>query len=91
MKITSNKNKQLYLIRRFLYGLMSEVEEISFFEKIRTDEKFRRLAAAEVILCKNYAIEQRRNQQFVQELKKIDAGCFPFSQQGDDKIESDIQ
>lgn len=54
MKSGNNNREQLRLIRRFLYGLMNEIEENSFFEKIKIDKDFRRLAVSEAVLCKNY-------------------------------------
>ena len=78
MKKANNKREQLRLIRRYLHGLMNDVEERSFFDKIKIDESLRRLAAAEVLLCKNYEFEQRRNEYFVEELRKIDSGSLSF-------------
>ena len=60
MKSGNNNREQLRLIRRFLYGLMNEIEENSFFEKVKIDENLRRLAVSEAVLCKNYNLEQRR-------------------------------
>jgi hypothetical protein len=59
MKSGNNNREQLRLIRRFLYGLMNEIEENSFFEKIKIDENLRRLALSEAVLSKNYNLEQR--------------------------------
>ena len=90
MKSGNNNREQLRLIRRFLYGLMNEIEENSFFEKIKIDKDFRRLAVSEAVLYKNYNLEQRRNKVFVEELRKIDADCLPLSSEWDNKAETDI-
>ena len=90
MKSGNNNREQLRLIRRFLYGLMNEIEENSFFEKIKIDENLRRLALSEAVLGKNYNLEQRRNKVFVEELRKIDADCLPLSSEWDNKAETDI-
>jgi len=90
MKSGNNNREQLRLIRRFLYGLMNEIEENSFFEKIKIDENLRRLALSEAVLCKNYNLEQRRNKVFVEELRKIDADCLLLSSEWDNKAETDI-
>jgi hypothetical protein len=70
MKKANNKREQLRLIRKYLHGLMNDVEEQSFFDMFKIDESLRRLAAAEVVLCKNYEFEQRRNEFLVKELQK---------------------
>ena len=89
MKKANNKREQLRLIRKYLHGLMNDVEERSFFDKIKIDESFRRLAAAEVVLCKNYESEQRRNELFVEELRKIDSGSLSFCKNRDRITETD--
>lgn len=91
MKKANNKREQLRLIRKYLHGLMSDVEERSFFDKIKTDESLRRLAAAEVVLCKNYEFEQRRNELFVEELQKIATGSLSFDSNRDIATETDIK
>ena len=91
MKKANNKREQLRLIRKYLHGLMNDVEERSFFDKIKIDESLRRLAAAEVVLCKNYAIEQKRNEHFVEELKKIGSGSLSFCGNRDIITETDIK
>ena len=91
MKSKNSNKEQLRLIRRFLYGLMNEIEEKSFFEKIKIDEKLRKLAISEVVLCKNYNIEQMHNKVFVEELRKIDADCLPLSSVWDNNTETDIK
>ena len=68
---------------------MNDVEERSFFDKIKIDESLRRLAAAEVVLCKNYESEQRRNELFVEELRKIDSGSLSFCKNRDRITETD--
>ena len=89
MKSGNNNREQLRLIRRFLYGLMNEIEENSFFEKIKIDKDFRRLAVSEAVLCKNYESEQRRNELFVEELRKIDSGSLSFCKNRDIITETD--
>ena len=91
MKSGNNNREQLRLIRRFLYGLMNEIEENSFFEKVKIDENLRRLAVSEAVLCKNYNLEQRRNKIFVEELRKIDAESLPLSSVWDNNTETDIK
>ena len=91
MKKANNKREQLRLIRKYLHGLMNDVEERSFFDKIKIDESLRRLAAAEVVLCKNYEIEQRRNELFVEELQKIATGSLSFDSNRDIATETDIK
>ena len=70
---------------------MNDVEERSFFDKIKIDESLRRLAATEVVLCKNYEFEQRSNELFVEELKKISSGSLSFDSNRDIAIETDIK
>ena len=89
MKKENNKREQLRLIRKYLHGLMNDVEERSFFDKIKIDESLLRLAAAEVVLCKNYESEQRRNELFVEELRKIDSGSLSFCKNRDRITETD--
>ena len=89
MKKANNKREQLRLIRKYLHGLMNDVEERSFFDKIKIDEGLRRIAATEVVLCKNYAIEQKRNEHFVEELKKIGSGSLSFCKNRDIITETD--
>lgn len=91
MKKEFKDREQLRLIRRYLRGLMNDVEEKSFFEKIKIDEGLRRIAATEVVLCKNYAIEQKRNEHFVEELKKIGSGSLSFCGNRDIITETDIK
>jgi hypothetical protein len=68
---------------------MNEIEENSFFEKIKIDENLRRLALSEAVLCKNYNLEQRRNKVFVEELRKIDSGSLSFCKNRDIITETD--
>ena len=89
MKKANNKREQLRLIRKYLHGLMNDVEERSFFDKIKIDESLRRLATAEVVLCKNYESEQRRNELFVEELRKIDSDSLSFCKNRDIITETD--
>lgn len=91
MKKAYNKREQLRLIRKYLHGLMNDVEERSFFDKIKIDDSLRRLSAAEVVLCKNYEFEQRRNELFVEELKKIAFGSLSFDSNRDIATETDIK
>ena len=72
---------------------MNDVEERSFFDMIKIDESLRMLAAAEVVLCKNYEFEQRRNELFVEELQKIASGSLSFDSNRDIAIaiETDIK
>lgn len=57
-------------VKRFLYGLMNEVEEQLFLKRLKHDPILRRLAASEALLSKNYAIQQRLNKQILDEFKK---------------------
>ena len=93
MKKANNKREQLRLIRKYLHGLMNDVEERSFFDMIKIDESLRMLAAAEVVLCKNYEFEQRRNELFVKKLQKIATGSLSFDSNRDIAIaiETDIK
>ena len=70
---------------------MNDVEERSFFDMIKIDESLRRLAATEVVLCKNYEFEQRSNELFVEELKKISSGSLSFDSNRDIATETDIK
>ena len=72
---------------------MNDVEERSFFDMIKIDESLRMLAAAEVVLCKNYEFEQRHNELFVEELQKIATGSLSFDSNRDIAIaiETDIK
>lgn len=85
MKIKLNKNaERLNVIRRYLCGRMSDVEEKSFFEQIKTDLELRRQAAAEALLCKNYIIAQNvENEKIVDCLKKMNDFCLPFEENRD--------
>lgn len=89
MKKKNHKRDQLRLIREYLHGLMSDAEEQSFFDKIKADKSLRRLAAAEVALCKNYEFEQRCNEHFVEELKNIDSCSLSFCVNRDIITETD--
>ena len=89
MKSGNNNREQLRLIRRFLYGLMNEIEENSFFEKIKIDEKLRELAVSEVVLCKNYGMEQIHNKELVEELRKTEAGSLLLCPEWDSNTETD--
>ena len=93
MKKANNKREQLRLIRKYLHGLMNDVEERSFFDMIKIDESLRMLAAAEVVLCKNYEFEQRRNELFVEELQKVATESLSFDSNRDIAIaiETDIK
>ena len=93
MKKANNKREQLRLIRKYLHGLMNDVEERSFFDMIKIDDSLRRGAADEVVLCKNYEFEQRRNELFVEELQKIASGSLSFDRNRDIAIaiETDIK
>lgn len=91
MEKVNHKREQLRLIRKYLHGLMNDVEERSFFDKIKIDESLRRLAATEVVLCKNYEFEQRSNELFVEELKKISSGSLSFDSNRDIATETDIK
>ena len=91
MKKANNKREQLRLIMKYLHGLMNDVEEQSFFDRLKIDESFRKLAAAEVVLCKNYEFEQRRNELFVEELQKIASGSLSFDSNWDITTETDIK
>ena len=89
MKSKNSNKEQLRLIRRFLYGLMNEIEENSFFEKIKIDEKLRELAVSEVVLYKNYSMEQIHNKELVEELRKTEAGSLLLCPEWDNKTETD--
>lgn len=89
MKKKNHKREQLRLIKEYLHGLMSDAEEQSFFDKIKADKSLRRLAAAEVALCKNYEFEQRCNEHFVEELKNIDSCSLSFCVNRDIITETD--
>ena len=93
MKKANNKREQLRLIRKYLHGLMNDVEERSWFDMIKIDESLRRLAAAEVVLCKNDEFEQRRNELFVEELQKVATESLSFDSNRDIAIaiETDIK
>ena len=91
MEKVNHKREQLRLIRKYLHGLMNDVEERSFFDMIKIDESLRRLAATEVVLCKNYEFEQRSNELFVEELKKISSGSLSFDSNRDIATETDIK
>lgn len=89
MKSKNSNKEQLRLIRRFLYGLMNEIEENSFFEKIKIDEKLRKLAVSEVVLCKNYSMEEIHNKELVEELRKTEAGSLLLCPEWDSNTETD--
>jgi len=89
MKSKNSNKEQLRLIRRFLYGLMNEIEENSFFEKIKIDEKLRELAVSEVVLCKNYSMEEIHNKELVEELRKTKAGSLLLCPKWDSNTETD--
>ena len=91
MKKANNKREQLRLIRKYLHGLMNDVEERAFFDMIKIDESLRMLAAAEVVLCKNYEFERRRNELFVEELQKVATESLSFDSNRDIATETDIK
>ena len=70
---------------------MNDVEERSFFDKIKIDESLRMVAAAVEGLCKNYEVEQRRYELFVEELQKIASGSLSFDSNRDIATETDIK
>jgi hypothetical protein len=89
MKSKNSNKEQLRLISRFLYGLMNEKEENSFFEKIKIDEKLRALAVSDVVLCKNYSMEEIHNKELVEELRKTEAGSLLLCPEWDSNTETD--